>query len=118
MHDGKPVYLDVTTKKVDHYGDLLRVMHGGITFSDGEPIMQSVFVSRVFHTAKEMGMHIHLDTSGFFNTNYTDEIFKNTDLCLLDARSGDEEIYHKVTGGTLQSTIDFDRRLARVDKKV
>ena len=81
--------------------------------------MQPAFVSRVFHAAKEMGVHTCLDTSGFLNTNYTDkEMIDDIDLCLLDVKSGDEETYHKVTGGLLQPTIDFGRRLAKAGKKI
>ena len=72
----------------------------------------------MFHAAKEMGVHTCLDTSGFLNTNYTDEMLEDIDLCLLDVKSGDEETYHKVTGGTLQPTIDFGQRLAKAGKKI
>ena len=99
MRDGQPVYLDAMIKKVDRYKDLFKATHGGITFSGGESMMQPAFVSRVFHAAKEMGVHTCLDTSGFLNTNYTDEMIDDIDLCLLDVKSGDEETYHKVTGG-------------------
>ena len=105
-------------KKVDRYKDLFKATHGGITFSGGESMMQPAFVSRVFHAAKEMGVHTCLDTSGFLNTNYTDEMIDDIDLCLLDVKSGDEETYHKVTGGLLQPTIDFGRRLAKAGKKI
>ena len=118
MRDGQPVYLDAMIKKVDRYKDLFKATHGGITFSGGESMMQPAFVSRVFHAAKEMGVHTCLDTSGFLNTNYTDEMIDDIDLCLLDVKSGDEETYHKVTGGLLQPTIDFGRRLAKAGKKI
>ena len=110
MRDGQPVYLDAMIKKVDRYKDLFKATHGGITFSGGESMMQPAFVSRVFHAAKEMGVHTCLDTSGFLNTNYPDE--------MIDVKSGDEETYHKVTGGLLQPTIDFGRRLAKAGKKI
>ena len=109
---------DIMIKKVDRYKDLFKATHGGITFSGGESMMQPAFVSRVFHAAKEMGVHTCLDTSGFLNTNYTDEMLEDIDLCLLDVKSGDEETYHKVTGGTLQPTIDFGQRLAKAGKKI
>ena len=118
MRDGQPVYLDAMIKKVDRYKDLFKATHGGITFSGGESMMQPAFVSRVFHAAKGMGVHTCLDTSGFLNTNYTDEMIDDIDLCLLDVKSGDEETYHKVTGGLLQPTIDFGRRLAKAGKKI
>lgn len=107
MRDGKPVYLDAMIKKVDRYKDLFKATHGGITFSGGESMMQPAFVSRVFHAAKEMGVHTCLDTSGFLNTNYTDEMLEDIDLCLLDVKSGDEETYHKVTGRHLAAHHRF-----------
>ena len=65
MRDGQPVYLDAMIKKVDRYKDLFKATHGGITFSGGESMMQPAFVSRVFHAAKEMGVHTCLDTIDF-----------------------------------------------------
>ena len=117
MRDGKPVYLDAMIKKVDRYKDLFKATHGGITFSGGESMMQPAFVSRVFHAAKEMGVHTCLDTSGFLGASYTDDMLNDIDLCLLDVKSGDEETYKKVTGGILQPTIDFGQRLAKAGKR-
>ncbi|NMM99453.1 pyruvate formate lyase-activating protein [Bifidobacterium sp. DSM 109958] len=118
MRDGKPVYLDAMVKKVDRYKDLFKATGGGITFSGGESMMQPAFVSRVFHAAKEMGVHTCLDTSGFLNANYTDEMIDDIDLCLLDVKSGNEETYKKVTGGTLAPTIEFGHRLRDRGKKI
>lgn len=98
MRDGKPVYLEAMIKKIDRYADLFKATGGGITFSGGESMMQPAFVSRVFRASKEMGVHTCLDTSGFLNRNYTDEMIDDIDLCLLDVKSGDEETYRIVTG--------------------
>ena len=118
MRDGKPVYLEAMIKKIDRYADLFKATGGGITFSGGESMMQPAFVSRVFRASKEMGVHTCLDTSGFLNRNYTDEMIDDIDLCLLDVKSGDEETYRIVTGGVLQPTIDFGQRLAKAGKKI
>ena len=118
MRDGSPVYLDAMVAKVERYKDLFASTGGGITFSGGESMMQPAFVSRVFRAAKEMGVHTCLDTSGFLNQNYTDEMIDDIDLCLLDVKSGDEETYRKVTGGTLAPTITFGKRLAARGKKI
>ena len=91
MRDGQPVYLDAMIKKVDRYKDLFKATNGGITFSGGESMMQPAFVSRVFHAAREMGVHTCLDTSGFLNANYTDEMIEDIELCLLEVKSGNEE---------------------------
>ncbi|MCI1831458.1 MAG: pyruvate formate-lyase-activating protein [Bifidobacterium sp.] len=118
MRDGQPVYLEAMIKKVERYKDLFMATGGGITFSGGEPMMQPAFVSRVFRAAREMGVHTCIDTSGFLNANFTDEMIDDIDLCLLDVKSGDEQTYHTVTGGTLAPTIAFGERLARQGKKI
>ncbi|MCH4160989.1 MAG: pyruvate formate-lyase-activating protein [Bifidobacterium sp.] len=118
MRDGQPVYLSAMINKIDRYKDLFKATGGGITFSGGESMMQPAFVSRVFRAAKEMGVHTCLDTSGFLNRNYTDEMIQDIDLCLLDVKSGDEDTYKEVTGGVLQPTIDFGNRLSRLGVKI
>ncbi|GAA6122676.1 pyruvate formate-lyase-activating protein [Bifidobacterium psychraerophilum] len=118
MRDGQPVYLSAMIDKIDRYKELFKATGGGITFSGGESMMQPAFVSRVFRAAKEMGVHTCLDTSGFLNRNYTDEMIKDIDLCLLDVKSGDEATYKEVTGGVLQPTIDFGKRIASLGTKI
>lgn len=118
MRDGQPVYLQAMIDKVARYQDLFKATGGGITFSGGESMMQAAFVSRVFRAAKEMGVHTCLDTSGFLNRNYTDAMIDDIDLCLLDVKSGDEETYKIVTGGTLAPTIAFGKRLAERGRKI
>ena len=118
MRDGQPVYLQAMIDKVARYQDLFKATGGGITFSGGESMMQAAFVSRVFRAAKEMGVHTCLDTSGFLNRNYTDDMIDDIDLCLLDVKSGDEETYKEVTGGTLAPTIAFGKRLAERGSKI
>ena len=118
MRDGQPVYLQAMIDKISRYKDLFKSTGGGITFSGGEAMMQAAFTSRVFRAAKEMGVHTCLDTSGFLNRSYTDEMIEDIDLCLLDVKSGDEATYRKVTGGTLAPTIEFGKRLAEHGSRI
>ncbi|WP_314686861.1 pyruvate formate-lyase-activating protein [uncultured Bifidobacterium sp.] len=118
MRDGSPVYLKAMVAKIERYRDLFTATGGGITFSGGESMMQPAFVSRVFHAARGMGVHTCLDTSGFLNANYTDAMIDDIDLCLLDVKSGDEQTYHRVTGGMLAPTIAFGERLAARGRKI
>lgn len=118
MRDGKPVYFDAMMKKIERYADVFQYTGGGITFSGGESMMQPAFVSRVFHASKQMGVHTCLDTSGFLGATWSDEQIEDIDLCLLDVKSGDEETYHRVTGGALAPAIDFGRRLSAHGVKI
>jgi pyruvate formate lyase activating enzyme len=118
MRDGQPVYVEEMIKRIVRYKDVFENTGGGVTFSGGESMMQPAFVSRVFHEVRKEGVHTCLDTAGFLNRNFTDEMLEDVDLCLLDVKAGDEDTYHTVTGSALQPTIDFGRRLKRLGKKI
>jgi len=112
MKDGKPVTADELLARVKRYLPVFRATHGGLTLSGGEVLMQPAFAARVLRGAKAMGVHTALDTSGFLGANATDEMLDDTDLVLLDVKSGDPETYRKVTSRDLEPTLRFGRRVA------
>jgi pyruvate formate lyase activating enzyme len=57
-------------------------------------------------------VHTTLDTSGYLGASASDELLKNTDLVLLDVKSGLPDTYRAVTGRELAPTIAFGDRLA------
>ena len=113
MRDGEPVTAEELLKKIKRYVPIFRATKGGITLSGGEVLMQPAFAGRIMRGAKELGVHVTLDTSGFLGRNLTDEMLSDTDLVLLDVKSGKPEIYKQVTGRDLEPTLEFGRRLAR-----
>ena len=112
MKDGEPVTADELLARVKRYLPVFRATKGGLTLSGGEVLMQPAFAARILAGAKEMGVHTTLDTSGFLGANLSDEMLANTDLVLLDVKSGDPATYEKVTGRALEPTLTFGRRLA------
>lgn len=112
MKDGEPVEAEELLRRMRRYRRVFRASKGGITLSGGEVLMQPAFVARLLAGAKEMGIHTCLDTSGYLGANATDEMLADTDLVLLDVKSGDEETYARVTGRELAPTIAFGDRLA------
>lgn len=112
MRDGKAVEHDALMARIARYRGVFEATGGGITLSGGEPLQQPAFVGRVLASAKEMGIHTAIDTSGFLGASCSDEMLDNLDLVLLDVKSGDPETYRKVTGQRLQPTLDFGRRLS------
>ncbi|WP_369369862.1 pyruvate formate-lyase-activating protein [Promicromonospora sp. Populi] len=113
MKDGEPVTAEQILARVRRYLPVFRATSGGLTLSGGEVLMQPAFAARVLRGAKEMGVHTTLDTSGFLGANLTDRMLADTDLVLLDVKSGDPDTYRRVTGGELAPTLAFGRRLAR-----
>lgn len=113
MKDGEPVLAEQILARVRRYLPVFRATGGGLTLSGGEVLMQPTFAARLLRGAKELGVHTALDTSGFLGADLTDGMLADTDLVLLDVKSGDPETYRRVTGGELAPTLAFGRRLAR-----
>lgn len=91
---------------------------GGLTVSGGEPLLQASFVHALFRGAREMGLHTALDTSGFLGSRASDAMLEDTDLVLLDIKSGRPATYKEVTGVQLEPTLEFARRLDRLGNKM
>ncbi len=112
MKDGRPVTADELLARVRRYVPVFRATRGGITLSGGEVLMQPAFAARVLRGAKALGVHTALDTSGFLGANATDAMLDDTDLVLLDVKSGDPQTYRTVTSRDLEPTLRFGRRVA------
>jgi pyruvate formate lyase activating enzyme len=112
MRDGEPVTADELLARVKRYLPIFRATKGGLTLSGGEVLQQPAFAARILRGAKELGVHTALDTSGFLGKALTDSMLADTDLVLLDVKSGDPDTYLEVTKRPLQPTLDFGRRLA------
>ena len=71
---------------------------GGVTFSGGEPLVQSTFLLEVLAACKKEGYHTTLDTSGHANGNVIEDVIKLCDLFLFDLKLMDDAIHLKYTG--------------------
>ncbi len=83
------------------------IKNGGVTFSGGEPCMQSDFLYEVALLLKKRGLHIALDTSGCILDESTKKLLTVTDMVLLDVKMTSEADYEKHIGGSLGKTLDF-----------
>lgn len=117
MKDGQPIELTELLKKLKRYKKVFKSTGGGLTISGGEVLMQRAFAWNLLMSAKSLGIHTCIDTSGFLGAAATDDFLDSVDLVLLDVKSGDEETYQKLTGRALQPTIDFGDRLNSLGKE-
>ena len=111
LSDGKLTTLDDLMDRITRRAAALKIMHGGVTLSGGEPLIQRPFVTNVLRRCKDLGLHTALDTSGFLGMRATDELLDLVDLVLLDVKAGLPETYRTVTGRELAPTLRFGRRL-------
>ncbi len=94
-------------------------MGGGVTFSGGEPLLQSEFLLDMLKLCKKAGIHTCIDTSGTgYNKKYLDEILKYTDLVMLDVKAIDEESYKKITKRNMDMVNYFIERLKTSGNKL
>ena len=114
--NGHPVTVSTAMRQVGKYAKVLKIAKGGITLSGGEPMVQRPFMTRIFRRCKELGLHTCLDTSGRMGEKMTDRDIMDIDLHLLDIKSGDPEIYKKVTNQPLQPTLDYANRLSALGR--
>ena len=87
-------------------------MGGGVTFSGGEPLLQSEFLLDMLKLCKNAGFHTCIDTSGTgYSKEYLDEILKNTDLVILDIKAIDRKNYEEITSRKMDMFNYFIERL-------
>ena len=84
---------------------------GGVTFSGGEPLLQSEFLIEALKTCKANGYHTAVDTSGYTSTENYMKILPFTDLFLFDIKQLDDLRHIEVTGVSNQLILENYRFL-------
>lgn len=116
IEDGKTVTVKDLMTEIVKYRSYFHSSGGGVTITGGEPLMQPDFVQAVFQECKSIGIHTTLDTSGYVQLSHAQPVLQYTDLVLLDIKSYDPEIYHRLTSVSLQPTLDFARYLSEINQ--
>ena len=90
--------------------------NGGVTFSGGEPLLQSEFLLEVCKELKKENIHLAIDTAGV--GNYTSELFDYIDLVILDIKHVEESGYKYITKRKMDDFNAFLEFLNKSNKKV
>ena len=85
--------LEVVRKDRDFYGDT-----GGITLSGGEPMMQPQASLTLLAEAKRQGFSTALETCGYFDSRYIEQLAEATDYFLWDFKDGADWRHRQYTG--------------------
>ena len=79
---------------------------GGITFSGGEPLLQTDFLIEVCKILKKENIHIAIDTAGDFTGNIQ-ELLKYVDLIILDIKHIHSKEYEFLTKSKMKKVEEF-----------
>ncbi len=71
---------------------------GGVTFSGGEPLMQTAFLLEMLNKLRELEIHTTVDTSGYAPADIFNEVVGLTDLVLFDLKIIDNRKHQLYTG--------------------
>jgi pyruvate formate lyase activating enzyme len=118
LKDGTYVSAQQVTDRLATFAPALRALNGGLTITGGEPMVQLSFTQRILASAKALGLHTAIETSGYLGDRCDDEFLSVLDLVLLDIKSSNPETYRSVTGRDLAPTLRFAERLANLGKPV
>ena len=92
---------------------------GGVTFTGGEPLLQTKFLIKVCKILKENNIHITLDSSGAFEiTDDIKELLNYVDLILLDIKHINNEKHKFMTGRENTKVLEFARYLDKINKNL
>ena len=103
--------LDTFNKYKIYYGE-----NGGVTFSGGEPLLQSEFVLETVKLLKKNNVHVAIDTAGV--ADGYEEVLKFVDLVILDVKAVDEDEYKFITGRNMEDFNKFLNNCQQLGKKI
>ena len=89
---------------------------GGVTFSGGEPLLQSEFLLETLKLCKKNKINTAIDTSGCAD-NF-EEILDYTDLVILDVKAIEADNYKKLTAQKIDKFENFLKVCQQKKKKL
>lgn len=116
---GKQYSVEEVINRILKYKNYFIASNGGVTFSGGEPLLQSKFLIDVCTRLKQEKISVTIDTSG--NLELTDDI-KNVidlaDLFLLDIKCINDEVCKDLIGFSNEKELTFAKYLSEKNKKM
>ena len=107
--------VDELVSKVLKYKNYIS-KNGGVTFSGGEPLLQSDFIFECLKRLKEENIHTCIDTAGV-GFNY-EKLIDLVDLFIVDVKSVDSDEYKYITGHNIEEYHNFMKLLQDKKKKL
>lgn len=80
--------------------------NGGVTFSGGEPMAQHEFLFVCADALRSKGIHLAMETSGFWSSGLAKDVIKRFDFVLFDIKHTDPGKYKRFTGADNNTVLD------------
>lgn len=99
--------LDLVLRDADFYAE----SGGGITLSGGEPLRQHRFLAAFLPAAKTAGLHVTVETCGYFPWDPVEPLLAYIDLIYFDIKVRDGDAHRAATGVDNGIILENARRL-------
>lgn len=109
---GRQMTVEEVLNEVMKDRDLYRISNGGVTFSGGEPLLQTEFLKALLIECKNQGLHTAVDTAGHVAWKEFEAVMPYVDLFLFDIKVVDEQTHIKATGVGNHRILENLRKLA------
>lgn len=110
---GKVMTVEEVFSEVKEDINFYKESNGGVTFSGGEPLMQSEFVLNCFRKFHKNSIHTVLDTSGCGRWESLERILSFTDLVIYDLKQMDPVKHISYTGANPSKIWDNLKRVLK-----
>lgn len=91
---------------------------GGVTFSGGEPLMQSAFLIEMLMACKENGLHTAIETTGLTDTDRLLDAAALLDLIFYDVKHMDDKTHRDITGVSNEKILANLAALAKIHANI
>ena len=95
---GRPVAAEELSRVVARDKPFFDRSGGGVTLTGGEPTAQAPFLLEVAEGLRALGVHVALETCGYFATPWLGPLAEGIDLFLFDLKHADPERHRQGTG--------------------
>lgn len=82
--------------KLLRYERIFKLNEGGVTFTGGEPLMQTDFLLEVLGLIRPQ-IHCAIETSGYASEDVFRKVLENLDFVLFDCKHTNDELHKKYT---------------------
>lgn len=102
---GKVMSVSEVMSAIEGDMEFYKSSQGGMTLSGGEPMYQPDFSIALAKSAKERGIHVCMETSGFCNSKKLQEILPYIDMFLFDYKATGD-IHKQLTGQSSDKILE------------
>lgn len=115
---GKPMLVAEIMNEIEKERVFFDQSGGGVTFSGGEPLLQSQFLIELLDECGKRGIHRAIDTAGLANPEIILKIAQRTDLFLYDLKLMDSEKHREWVGVPNEIILENLKLLAETGVKI